>query len=87
MAREIKNVEMKGKYVGIYEVKGKDGRMYLYAQVLQNEKGRASLVDIRIQDLDVVSSYKDFEDVSIKVDIREMLTKEGRPFIVIDAAA
>ena len=86
MAKEIKGVPIKGEYLGFYEVAGKDGRKYLYAQVLQNEGGRSSIVDIRVKNIGVLEAYEEGSPIEIKDDISEMSTKEGKNFMVIDAA-
>ncbi len=86
MAKEIKGVMLKGEYLGFYEVVGKDGSKYLYAQVLQNEGGRSSIVDIRVKNISVLESYEEGCPIEIKVDIRELSTKDGKPFVVVDAA-
>ena len=87
MVRDIKGVVVKGEYLGFYDVLGKDGKKYLYAQVLQNDdSGRCSIVDIRVKTLDVLQNYEERAPIEIKVDIKELATREGKPFIVIDAA-
>lgn len=86
MARDIRGVLLKGVYCGFYEVVGKDGNKYNYAQFMQKGNGRSSLVDVRVRDLDVLNGYTEGNEVELKVDIRELLSKEGRPFVVVDAA-
>ena len=86
MAKEIKGVGIKGEYLGFYEVAGKDGKKYLYGQVLQNDGGRSSIVDVRVKSLSVLESYVEGEAMDIKVNIQELLTKDGKSFMVIDAA-
>ena len=87
MAREIKGVVIKGEYIGFYEVPGKDGKQYLYAQVLQNgDGGRASIVDVRVKSISVLENYVEGGAIDIKVNIQELSTKDGRSFMVVDAA-
>lgn len=88
MAKEIKGVIVKGEYLGFYEVAGRDGTKYLYGQLLQLDEAtsRWSIVDIRLKNINVVGSFEERATVEIKTDIKELATKDGRPFIVIDAA-
>lgn len=86
MAKEIKGVAIKGEYLGFFEVPGKDGKKYLYAQVLQNDGGKSSIVDVRVKSISVLEHYVEGEPIDIKVNIQELFTKDGKPFIVVDAA-
>ena len=77
---------MHGEYLGFYEVVGKDGKKYLYAQILQNDEGKSSIIDVRVKNIGILDSYEEGSPIELKVNIQEISTKDGRPFIVVDAA-
>ena len=58
----------------------------MYAQVLQGDGGRSSIVDVRVRNITVLEVYEEGSEIELKVNIQELLTKDGKPFIVVDAA-
>lgn len=92
MAKELKGLPLKGWYLGFHEVLGKDKSKYLYGQMLQRtDGGKFSIVDVRVKNLNVLESCKevalnDADMEIITVDVGERLTKDGKPFMVVDAA-
>lgn len=83
---EIKGAVVKGEFRGFYEVPGKEGKVHLYGQLLQEgNDGKETLVEFRAKNETMFNTMKKGEQVEVVLDIREM-DYQGRKYMVVDAA-
>lgn len=86
MAMQISGAKVTGEFRGYYEVPGKEGKNYLYGQIIQTDKqGKEIMLEFKAKDEEVFNTMKKGDKVEVSLNIREM-DYQGRKYVIVESA-